>query len=255
MLHTLHEQYDTKALDTQEVQRARHLAAALAVQGNVRRVVYNSAASAPKDQTVYRIQQKHAVEHVFRTEQYKHIFSFTALQANLFMEELWKCEGLYETGHFERQVSLFGTSQSTHLPHFGTDMGRLAGTILLQQSSTSSRTNNDQSVVASEIINVASDVLTPTEMADAFGMAQQGSPRVVHDPSRFFALVARLFLKDLYEVICFYRTSTATTDIAALQNQFPEAPLTSFAGFFGGDAVGKCQTVLRGLDDRPSIKR
>ena len=62
-------------------------------------------------------------------------------------------------------------------------------------------------------------------MAEKFAKTQNS--QCVHKRSRFFGLLARLFFKDLYEVIQFYRTSTETTDIDALKYQFP-GQLTSF---------------------------
>ena len=50
---------DTKKLDTGEVDRARHLAASLAVTGGMLHVVYNSAAAEP-NHGVVRIAQKYA---------------------------------------------------------------------------------------------------------------------------------------------------------------------------------------------------
>ena len=65
-------------------------------------------------------------------------------------------------------------------------------------------------------------------MADAFARAQ-GSP-CKHNQNRIFALFVRFFVRDLYEVIRFYRQSTETTDLQALKQEFPGL-LTSFADF------------------------
>lgn len=204
---------DTKKLDTAEVDRARNLAAAMAAQGDVKIVVYNSAA-AEEGHGIYRIEQKHAVEQVF---QESNIASFVSLRANLFMEELWKgyTRPAILKGKFPFSIP---SDRNIHLTSVR-DMGRLAGTIL-----QSPDTFHDKVLK----INVAGDVLTPREMANAFAKAQN-SP-CVHDQSRFFALVARLFLKDLHQISRFYRTSTETTDTKALQEQFPGL-LTSFETF------------------------
>ena len=69
---------------------------------------------------------------------------------------------------------------------------------------------------------------TPAGMAEAFAAAQ-GTP-CEHKQARLLRWIARLFLPDLYEVIQFYRTSTETTNIAALELEFPEL-LTPFATF------------------------
>ena len=52
----------------------------------------------------------------------------------------------------------------------------------------------------------------------------------MHKRARLLRLIARLFLPDLFEVIQFYRTSTETTDVAALEAAFPGL-LTPFATF------------------------
>lgn len=212
---------DTKKLDTAEVDRARNLAAAIAAQGDIGTVVYNSAAG-EDDHGVYRIEQKHRVEQVFLKEYKSSSIGFTSLRANLFMEELWKgytrpaiLKGKYPFS-IPRDRKIYLTSVR--------DMGRLAGTILKSNSPSDDYNNKYKN----RIINVASDHLTPSEMAGAFAKAQK-SP-CVHDESKLFALLARLFLKDLHQVIQFYRTSTETTDIQSLQKEFPGL-LTSFATF------------------------
>ena len=64
-------------------------------------------------------------------------------------------------------------------------------------------------------------------MAQAFARAQ-GSP-CVHSQNRLFCFLARLFFRDLYQNIRFYRRSTETTDVDAVQREF--GTLTSFADF------------------------
>lgn len=79
------------------------------------------------------------------------------------------------------------------------------------------------------IINVASDILTPREMAQTYAKVQ-GS-KCIHTRNHFFALLARLFFKDLHELMRFYSTSTEETDVEALKHRFPEVRLTSFEDF------------------------
>jgi len=74
----------------------------------------------------------------------------------------------------------------------------------------------------------AGDVLTAKEMADAFAKVQ-GTP-CKHSQSRLFAFLSRLFFRDLFQVIRFYRQSTETTDIPALKKEFPGL-LSSFESF------------------------
>ena len=98
------------------------------------------------------------------------------------------------------------------------DMGRLAGTCLARPPPAATGRK----------INVASDLLNPALMAEAFALAQ-GTP-CVHKRARLLRWIARLFLPDLYQVIQFYRTSTETTDLEALADEFPGL-LTPFSTF------------------------
>ena len=98
------------------------------------------------------------------------------------------------------------------------DMGRLAGACLAAAPPPPQ----------GRTVNVASEVTNPARMAEAFAEAQ-GSP-CVHSQARLLRWIARLFLPDLYEVIQFYRTSTETTDVDALTEQFPML-LTPFGSF------------------------
>ena len=204
---------DTKQLDTGEVVRAQHLASALVADGSVGHVVFNSAAAEP-EHGVKRIEQKHLVEAVFSVE---YQLPATFLRANLFMEELWKS--------YTRPPILKGKYPFSLPPDRAVyltsvrDMGRLAGACLA---------SGETPGTAGRRINVASDVLTPSLMADAFADAQDAP--CVHSQARLLRWIARLFLPDLYEVIRFYRTSTETTDVEALSKEFPGL-LTPFASF------------------------
>ena len=200
---------DTKKLDTGEVTRARNLAEALRAEGTP--VAFNSAAAEPEHR-VQRIAQKHEVERVF-TEA---ALPATHLRANLFMEELWK-------GYTRPQIlkGKYPFSVPPDRPIFLTsvrDLGRIAGTCLAVTPPSASGCT----------FNVASDVLTPVQLAAAFAAAQ-GTP-CVHKRARLLRLIARVALPDLYEVIQFYRTSTETTDIEALEQRFPQL-LTRFDSF------------------------
>ena len=219
---------DTKQLDTGEVSRAQHLAEALA-GGTVKQLAYNSAA-AEADHGVKRIDQKHAVEDVFSSGEFA--LPATHLRANLFMEELWKS--------YTRPPILKGTypfSLPSDRPVYLTsvrDMGRLAGVSL----------SGSVPPPSGRRINVASEVTNPAMMAEAFANAQ-GTP-CVHKRARFLRLIARLFLPDLFEVIQFYRTSTETTDVAALEEQFPGL-LTSFEQFLDETEWGNLNAVYEDL--------
>ena len=199
---------DTKQLDEGEEERARHLASALG-DAACRHVVFNSAAAEPEHQ-VRRIAQKHAVEAVLSAA-----LPSTHLRANLFMEELWKS--------YTRPAILKGSypfslppERKLHLTSVR-DMGRLAAAALASPDTTAGRR-----------INVASDVLTPPQIAAAFAAAQ-GSP-CVHRRNRLLYYASKVLLPDLYEVMKFYRTSPETTDVEALYREFPQL-LTPFATF------------------------
>ena len=227
---------DTKKLDTGEVQRAQHLAASIKESGGLTHVVYNSAAAEPTHGVV-RIAQKHAVEDVFSTE-----FGLpsTCLRANLFMEELWKS--------YTRPPILKGTYPFSLPPDRAVyltsvrDMGRLAGACLARPDAAPAAGASPRR------LNVASELTSPAKMAEAFAKAQ-GSP-CVHERARLLRWIARLFLPDLYEVIQFYRTSTETTDIDALREEFPSL-LTPFPDFLEetrwGDTEATYEDLARSL--------
>jgi len=217
---------DTKKLDVGEVLRARHLSASLQGSG-VAQVVFNSAAAEPSH-GVKRIAQKHAVEQVFRESG----LPATHLRANLFMEELWKS--------YTRPPILKGKYPFSLPPDRDVyltsvrDMGRLAGSCLAGPPPPAD----------GRVINVASEVSTPAGMAEAFAAAQ-GTP-CEHKQARLLRWIARLFLPDLYEVIQFYRTSTETTDVAALERQFPGL-LTPFAAFLEETRWGDAEATYEDL--------
>lgn len=226
-------------------------------------VVYNSSAAEKNHagNVPRRALQKHEVEMVFRREllgnkndatatsgEDLHVndgggsgggcASFVSLRANLFMEDFWKKytrPSILDAGKFPFSIP---PDRKLHLTSVR-DMGRLAGTILMSQHhhrqeeqspSSSSSNDNANDDYYYEVINVASDVLTPPEMAATFAKVQN-SP-CVHTRNHFFALLVRFFFKDLHEIIHFYRTSTELTDVMELKRRFPgEGLLTSFEEF------------------------
>ena len=72
-------------------------------------------------------------------------------------------------------------------------------------------------------------MLTAQQVAATFAQAQGSS--CVHKQNRLLVWMSRLFFRDLYEVIRFYRRSTETTDIHALRAAFPGVTLTTLAAF------------------------
>lgn len=205
---------DTKKLDTAEEARARNLAKAIqdsSSNDKMCHVVFNSAAGEP-DHGVKRIQQKHDVENIFIKE-FPDI-PFTSLRANLFMEELWK--GYTRPAIIKGKFPLSVPSDRKVYLTSVRDMGRIAGTCIAKKEDIG------------KIINVASDLLSAEQIASTFAEAQKSPCK--HSRPKLLAFLSRLFFRDLYEIIRFYRRSTETTDIASLAAKF-EGLLTDFASF------------------------
>ena len=180
------------------------------------RVVLNSAA-AEKDHGVERIQQYHDTETVLFARRPR--LAVTALRANLFMEEFWKVylrPGIRKNGRYGMSVP---SGRRLYLTSVR-DMGRIAGSCISSPA---------DDPAGGGPVNVAGDVLTAAQIAEAFGRSQ-GSPAVAHSPQRFLAVFCRFFFPELYELIRFYRTSTETTDVEGLRARFPGL-VTDFPSF------------------------
>ena len=249
---------DTKALDRGEEARAKTLCALLcqaaaqekdeddeddeSQETSIIPVVYNSAVG-EDGHGVERIQQKHDVEQIFLNETPNKI-DFTALRANLFMEELWK--GYTRPGILNKGVYSFSTpSDRTIYLTSVRDMGFLAGKILQQKLNG----NGKETTHHKRILNVAGDAKSAAEMAAAFAKAQD-SP-CVHKQSRVLALLARLFFRDLYQIMRFYRKSTETTDIPSLTKEF--GPLTDFETFLNETNWGDRNLTYEDLADADRV--
>ena len=207
--------------------RARSLAFDIASQcygNNKFHVVLNSAAGEP-NHGVNRIQEMHNIERV--CNEWKNI-RLTSLRANLFMEEFWKTyirPSVCNKGKFSFSVP---SDRSIHLTSVR-DMGKLAGTVLLRDIILKNNDKDDSSSSSSSrVMNVAGDVLTAEEIAAVFAKAQDSPCR--HSSGRASAWFCRLFFRDLYQIIRFYRRTTETTDIPKLQQEFPGL-LTDFKSF------------------------
>ena len=68
----------------------------------------------------------------------------------------------------------------------------------------------------------------------------------MHKKARLLRWTARLFLPDLYQVIQFYRTSTETTDLEALTDEFPGL-LTPFSTFLEETGWGNASATYEDL--------
>ena len=260
---------DTRKLDTAEEKRARNLAKVIQNVSLSCHVVYNSAAG-ELDHGVKRIQQKQDVERIF-LEEYPDI-PFTSLRANLFMEELWKSytrPSILEKGKFpfsttsDRKIYLtsvrdmvsFKKKTKKSVPvrivckSFFHSLitiitilkGRIAGTCIAQE------------MEVSNIINIAGDVLSAEEIASAFATAQNKPCK--HSQGKIFGLISRLFFRDLYEVIRFYRHSTEMTDIPALTSKFQGyLTLTDFASFLKETEWGNTDRTFDTFSDCDEIQ-
>ncbi|MBD2436924.1 NmrA/HSCARG family protein [Nostoc sp. FACHB-110] len=192
-----------------EIARAKRVAHA-AKQANIQHFVYNSAGGADRNSGVIRIEQKYQVEQIFKQAG----LPTTMLRACLFMEELWK--------KYTRPAILKGTFAFAIQPdrpmHLITtkDMGRIAAYVIKHPSQ----------YIGKEI-ELAGDVLTPTQMAAAFSQAQ-GKPVVYQQTPPWIFLL--FFQRDLYCLIQWYRHKGYQADVAHLRQEFPGL-LTTFSEF------------------------
>ena len=215
---------DTRKVTKGGTDRARTLAFAIAGQGGGKfHVVLNSAAGEP-GHGVQRIQEMHDIERV--CNEFSNI-RLTSLRANLFMEEFWKTyirPSVIKKGKFPFSVP---SDRKLHLTSVR-DMGKLAGICLKVWGWEASSSSSSSSSSRTKILNVAGDVLTAEEIAATFAEAQESPCQ--HSKSRVFGWFARLFFRDLYQIIRFYRRTTETTDVADLRQKFP-GMMTDFATF------------------------
>ena len=192
---------DTRQVTLGGVEKAQRLLEAIQSHADPACHVVMNSVAAEENHGVARIGETHAIEQVFRDD----TTQFTSLRANLFMEELWK--------KYTRPSILKGTfplsvpsDRKVYLTSVR-DMGRIAGTCILQKAEIG------------KTVNVAGDVLTAADIATTFGNFQQQDCK--HSSGRVFALFCRLFFRDLYQLIRFYRKSTESTNVSALRAKFP----------------------------------
>jgi len=200
---------DSAKPDPKEVVRAKRVAKA-AKQANVSHFVYNSAGGSDRHSGIPHIEQKYQVEQILNQAN----LPTTMLRACLFMEEFWK--------QYTRPSILKGSFPFAVQPdrplHLITtkDMGRVAAYVMKHRSE----------YVGKEI-ELAGDVLTPQQMAEAFSRAQ-GKPVVYKEiPPWIFLL---LFRKSLFDLIQWYRKQGYQADVPALRKEFPGL-LTCFSEF------------------------
>ncbi|MDZ7958089.1 MAG: NmrA/HSCARG family protein [Aulosira sp. DedQUE10] len=200
---------DSSKADPKEVERAKQVAQA-AKQANIQHFVYNSAGGAERNSGIPHIEQKYKVEQIFKATG----LPTTMLRACLFMEEFWK---KYTRPSILKGVFPFSIQPDKPLHLITTkDMGRVAAYIIKHPSQYIGRE-----------IELAGDVLTPKQMAEAFSQAQ--GIKVVHKetPAWIFLL---LWQKELFDLIQWYRHKGYQADVQHLQAEFPGL-LTTFNEF------------------------
>ncbi|HIK17024.1 MAG TPA: NmrA family NAD(P)-binding protein [Leptolyngbyaceae cyanobacterium M33_DOE_097] len=195
--------------EPQELSRAEQLAK-IAQSFNIQHFVYNSAGGAERHSGIPHIEQKYKIEQILNQTG----LPTTMLRACLFMEEFWKP---YTRPSILKGTFPFSVQRDKPLHLITTkDLGRVAAYVMQHPTNYLGRA-----------IELAGDVLTPTQMAEAFSHAQ-GRP-VVHQeiPPWIFLL---LFRKSLYDLIQWYRKHGYEADVEQLNVEFPGL-LTSFSTF------------------------
>jgi uncharacterized protein YbjT (DUF2867 family) len=200
---------DASKADPLEVERAKQVAQA-AKQANIQHLVYNSAGGADRNSGIPHIEQKYQIEKIFQAAN----LPTTMLRACLFMEEFWK--------KYTRPSILKGTFPFSIQPnkplHLITtkDMGSVAAYVIKHSSEYIGRQ-----------IELAGDVLTPQQMAEAFSQAQGIKVTHKETPAWIFLLLWR---KELFDLIQWYRNKGYQADVQQLHKEFPGL-LTTFSEF------------------------
>ncbi|MBD2607589.1 NmrA family NAD(P)-binding protein [Scytonema hofmannii FACHB-248] len=200
---------DSAKPDPLEVERAKRVAQA-AKQAEIKHFVYNSAGGADRNSGIPHIEQKYKVEQILSSAD----LPTTMLRACLFMEEFWK---KYTRPSILKGAFPFSIQPDKPLHLITTiDMGRVAAYVM----------KNPDKYIGQEI-ELAGDVLTPKQLAEAFSQAQ--GTTVVHKetPAWIFLL---LFQKELYALIQWYRHKGYQADVQHLRQEFPGL-LTTFDEF------------------------
>ncbi|MDY6898785.1 MAG: NmrA family NAD(P)-binding protein [Cyanobacteriota bacterium] len=200
---------DTAKPQTEEIERAKTVVK-IAKQVQIKHFVYNSAGGVDRNSKVSHIQQKAQIEKIIKAAD----LPATMLRACLFMEEFWK--------KYTRPGILKGSFKFSIQPdkplHLITtkDMGRVTAYII----------KHPEKYIGREI-ELAGDVLTPSQMAEAFSKVQK--TKVVHKevPPWIFLLFLQ---KELYNIIQFYRNQGYQADVNSLREEFPGL-LTNFDEF------------------------
>jgi uncharacterized protein YbjT (DUF2867 family) len=200
---------DSAKPDPREVARAERVAK-VAKQTGIQHFIYNSAGGVDRHSGIPHIEQKHQVEQILKQAG----LPTTMLRACLFMEEFWKS---YTRPSILKGSFPFAVQPNKPLHLITTkDMGRVAAFVM-----------NHRSRYVGQAIELAGDVLTPQQMAEAFSKVQN-RPVIYREIPPWFFLI--LFRKSLFDLIQWYRKQGYKADVPSLRQEFPEL-LTPFAEF------------------------
>lgn len=193
-----------------EVERAKRVAQ-VAKQATIKHFVYNSAGGADRNSGIGHIEQKYQVEQILKQAG----LPTTMLRACLFMEEFWK--------KYTRPSILKGSFPFSIQPnrplHLITtkDMGRVAAYVM----------KHPDKYIGAEI-ELAGDVLTPKQMAEAFSKVQGMPVSYKEVPAWIFLLLLR---KELFDLIQWYRNKGYQANVNQLREEEFPGLLTRFSEF------------------------
>lgn len=200
---------DSAKPDRKEITRAEQIAQ-VAKQASISHFVYNSAGGVDRNSGIPHIEQKHQVEQILKQA----ALPTTMLRACLFMEEFWKP---YTRPSILKGSFPFAVQPDKPLHLITTkDMGRVAAQVMKHRSQ-----------YVGQEIELAGDVLTPKQMAEAFSRVQERPVAYKEIPPWIFLL---LFRKSLFDLIQWYRKQGYQADVLRLREAFPEL-LTTFDQF------------------------
>lgn len=200
---------DSAKPDPLEIERAHRVAQA-AKKANIKHFVYNSAGGADRNSGISHIEQKYKVEQIL-----KQAVPTTMLRACLFMEEFWK---KYTRPSILKGVFRFSIGSDKPLHLITTkDMGRVAAYVMKHPSK----------YIGKEI-ELAGDMLTPKQMAEAFSKAQGRQVVYKEIPAWIFLLLLR---RELFALIVWYRTKGYQADVKHLREEEFPGLLTTFSEF------------------------
>lgn len=200
---------DSAKPDPLEIERAHRVAQA-AKKADIKYFVYNSAGGADRNSGISHIEQKYKVEQIL-----KQAVPTTMLRACLFMEEFWK---KYTRPSILKGVFRFSIQPDKPLYLITTkDMGRVAAYMMKHPSK----------YIGKEI-ELAGDMLTPQQMAEAFSKVRGMSVVYKEIPAWIFLLLLR---RELFDLIMWYRTKGYQADVKHLREEEFPGLLTTFSEF------------------------